>query len=100
MENHVSLESVRAVGSAETADQAITPQIEKFSAAELSSLRNELLRTQLDSWQAADIAANFLAGHGYGASVDQLRALIADTELSRCSIDCLQASLERVAYIQ
>ncbi len=46
----------------------LSPQIEKFSAAELTNLRNELMRGQLDSWQAADLAANFLAGHGYGAS--------------------------------
>jgi hypothetical protein len=62
------------------------PQIEKFSAAELSNLRNELFRGQLDSWQAADLAANFLA--------------IGGLEISRCSLDCLQSALEGVAYIQ
>ncbi|HZD77576.1 MAG TPA: hypothetical protein VE218_11260, partial [Acidobacteriaceae bacterium] len=41
--------------------------IEKFGATELTNLRNELLRVQLDSWQAADLAANFLAGHGSSA---------------------------------
>jgi hypothetical protein len=76
------------------------PQIEKFSVAELTSLRTELLQSHVDSWQAADIAASFLAGHGYGASADHLRELIAGIELSRCTIDCLQAQLERVAYIQ
>lgn len=76
------------------------PQIEKFSAAELTNLRNELLRGQLDSWQAADVAANFLAGHGYGASAENLREAITGIEMSRCSIDCLQAALEGVAYIQ
>jgi hypothetical protein len=76
------------------------PQIEKFSAAELTNLRNELMRGQLDSWQAADLAANFLAGHGYGASADNLRAAIAGIEISHCSIDCLQTALEGVAYIQ
>ena len=78
----------------------LPPRIEKFSAAELTSLRNELLRGQLDSWQAADLAANFLAGHGYGASAENLREAIASIEMSRCSIDCLQAALEGVAYIQ
>ncbi|HEY3990559.1 MAG TPA: hypothetical protein VGM02_14755 [Acidobacteriaceae bacterium] len=76
------------------------PQIEKFSAAELTSLRNELLRGQLDSWQAADLAASFLAGHGYGANAENLREAIASMEKSRCSIDCLQSALEGVAYIQ
>jgi hypothetical protein len=78
----------------------VSPQIEKFSATELTNLRNELLRGQLDSWQAADLAANFLAGHGYGASAENLRQAITGLEVSRCSIDCLQAALEGVAYIQ
>jgi hypothetical protein len=78
----------------------LPPQIEKFSAAELTILRNELLRGQLDSWQAADLAANFLAGHGYGASAENLREAITSIEMSRCSIECLQAALEGVAYIQ
>ena len=78
----------------------LSPQIEKFSIAELTNLRNELLRGQLDSWQAADLAANFLAGHGYGASAENLREAITGLEVSRCSIDCLQAALEGVAYIQ
>jgi len=78
----------------------LVPQIEKFSAAELTTLRNELMHTQLDSWQAADLAANFLAGHGYGASSDHLREALVSMEISRCSIDCLQAALEGVAYIQ
>jgi hypothetical protein len=78
----------------------LAPQIEKFSAAELTMLRNELMRSQLDSWQAADVAANFLAGHGYGASADNLREALTSMEISRCSIDCLQAALEGVAYIQ
>ena len=86
-------------GSLGVAAQPV-PQIEKFSAAELTSLRTELLRSHVDSWQAADIAGSFLAGHGYGASADHLRELIAGIELSRCTIDCLQAQLERVAYIQ
>ena len=78
----------------------LSPQIEKFSISELTNLRNELLRGQLDSWQAADLAANFLAGHGYGASAENLRQAITGIEMSRCSIDCLQAALEGVAYIQ
>jgi hypothetical protein len=77
-----------------------SPQIEKFSAAELTNLRTELLRSQLDSWQAADLTANFLAGHGYGANAENLRALIANMEMSRCTLDCLQTALEGVAYIQ
>jgi hypothetical protein len=85
---------------AQLVSQQLAPQIEKFSAVELTTLRNELMRSQLDSWQAADVAANFLAGHGYGASADNLREALTSMEMSRCSIDCLQAALEGVAYIQ
>jgi hypothetical protein len=81
-------------------EEHAAPQIEKFSTAELTSLRSDLLRGQLDSWQAADLAANFLAGHGYGASAENLREALISMEMSRCSIDCLQAALEGVAYIQ
>lgn len=76
------------------------PGIEKFTAAELKGLRNELVRAGLDSWQAADVATNFLTGHGYGVSTGELRNSITRMESSRCSIDCLQAELERVAFIQ
>jgi hypothetical protein len=85
---------------AETLAPQLAPRIEKFSDTELINLRNELMRSQLDSWQAADLAANFLAGHGYGASADNVREALASMEISRCSIDCLQAALEGVAYIQ
>jgi len=76
------------------------PGIEKFTAAELTALRSELVRAGLDSWQAADVATNFLTGHGYGVSTDELRNVITRMESSKCSIDCLQAELERVAFIQ
>jgi hypothetical protein len=87
------------VEAAQVAPQLV-PQIEKFSVAELTTLRNELMHGQLDSWQAADLTANFLAGHGYGASADHLREALVSMEISRCSIDCLQTALEGVAYIQ
>ena len=93
-------QSTTTAGLPLDAEAQLSPQIEKFSIAELTNLRNELLRGQLDSWQAADLAANFLAGHGYGASAENLREAITSLEKSRCSIDCLQAALEGVAYIQ
>jgi hypothetical protein len=103
MEDQVRHDQDQAVAPAGLplgSEEQLSPQIEKFSAAELTNLRNELMRGQLDSWQAADLAANFLAGHGYGASAENLREAITGIEMSRCSIDCLQAALEGVAYIQ
>lgn len=84
----------------ETVPSRPAPSIEKFAVAELTALRNELARAGLDSWQAADVATNFLMGHGYGVSTDELRNSISRMESSRCSIECLQAELERVAFIQ
>ena len=103
MEDHVRSKQDEAeapAGLPLEAGAQLVPQIEKFSAAELTMLRNELMHSQLDSWQAADLAANFLAGHGYGASADHLREALISMEISRCSIDCLQTALEGVAYIQ
>jgi hypothetical protein len=102
MEDQVRPDSLQADRAAGLPESELQPaaQIEKFSVAELTNLRSELLRGQLDSWQAADLAANFLAGHGYGASAENLRAAITSLEMSRCSLDCLQTALEGVAYIQ
>jgi hypothetical protein len=103
MEDQVRQDPLQASTAADLpleSEAQIAPQIEKFSATELASLRTELLRGQLDSWQAADLAANFLAGHGYGASTENLRIAITSLEKSRCSLDCLQTALEAVAYIQ
>jgi hypothetical protein len=97
---HDALQANRAADLPLEAETQAVPQIEKFSAAELTNLRSELMRGQLDSWQAADLAANFLAGHGYGASAENLREALISMEMSRCSIDCLQTALEGVAYIQ
>jgi hypothetical protein len=91
--------SAKPAGLPLESEAQLSPQIEKFSAAELTNLRNEL-RGQLDSWQAAELAANFLAGHGYGASAEKLREAITSVEMSRCSNECLQAALEGVAYVQ
>lgn len=103
MEDQVRRDSLQANRAADLpleAEAQAVPQIEKFSTTELTNLRSELLRGQLDSWQAADLAASFLAGHGYGASAENLREALSTMEMSRCSIDCLQAALEGVAYIQ
>lgn len=97
---HDPLQANRAEDLPLASEAQSVPQIEKFSAAELTNLRSELLHVQLDSWQAADLAATFLAGHGYGASAENLRVLITSIEMSRCSLDCLQNALEAVAYIQ
>ena len=41
-------------------------KIEKFTEADLAGLREELMKSGLDSWQAADLISSFLAGRGHG----------------------------------
>jgi hypothetical protein len=73
--------------------------IEKFTSAELTNLRNELLHSGLDSWQAADIISGFLSGRGYGANAAQLRSSALRLEVSASSLDRMQEELEKIAFI-
>ena len=61
--------------------------VEKFSIAELSALRNELMQNGLDSWQAAELFHVFLSGRGYGVSSGAAIDAAARVEESGCSID-------------
>jgi hypothetical protein len=73
--------------------------IEKFSSTELIRLRNELLHSGLDSWQAADIISGFLSGRGYGANTMQLRSSMLYFEGSASSLERMQEELEKIAFV-
>ena len=73
--------------------------IEKFSAAELHTLREELRQSGLDSWQAAELLAAFLATHGYGVSSDDARTAATRLEAAGCTVPCIQAELEGIAFV-
>ena len=73
--------------------------VEKFSIAELSALRNELMQNGLDSWQAAELFHVFLSGRGYGVSSDAAVDAASRVEESGCSIDVLQRELESLAMV-
>src|SRR5437870_804212 len=66
----VSLKGVARLSLKEVGRVGGDPMLncEKFSVAEVASLRNELLTKGLDSWQAAELFHMFLAGRGYGIS--------------------------------
>ncbi|GGH02785.1 hypothetical protein [Silvibacterium dinghuense] len=74
-------------------------KVEKFENSDLSSLRNELLNAGIDSFQAAQILAAFLAMRGYGVGTDQARDAVLRIENNGCSLDCMQKELERVALV-
>src|SRR3954452_13917928 len=73
--------------------------VEKFSIAELSALRNELMQNGLDSWQAAERFPVFLPGRGHRASSDAAVHAATRAEESGRSIDVLQRELESLARV-
>lgn len=74
-----------------------TTHIEKFTPADLTSLREELMQSGLDSWQAAELVSSFLAGRGYGVSTQAAMVAACRIESVGCSIQCMQEELEKVA---
>ena len=73
--------------------------IENFSAAELTRLRNELMQSGIDSWQAAELITSFLTAHGYGVNADLVPDVLLRLEGTSCSVECIQAELARVALV-
>ena len=74
-------------------------QVEQFSEADLNGLREDLMRSGLDSWQAADLISSFLAARGYGVSMQDARTAAFRMESFSCSLRCLQEELEKIAQI-
>ena len=73
--------------------------VEKFTEADLSGLREDLMKSGLDSWQAADLISSFLSGRGYGVSNHAARKAASRLELRGCSLQCIQEELEKLAYV-
>jgi hypothetical protein len=74
-------------------------KIEKFTEADLAGLREELMKSGLDSWQAADVISSFLAGRGYGVSTQAARKMAARIEMRGCTLPCIQEELEKLAMV-
>jgi hypothetical protein len=73
--------------------------VEKFSDADLLGLREDLMKSGLDSWQAADLISSFLAARGYGVSMQNARKSAYRMDVYSCSIRCLQEELEKIAQV-
>jgi hypothetical protein len=86
-------------GVREEIKMSANAKIEKFSARELLNLRNELLQSGIDSWQAAEVLSGFLTGRGYGVSAEHARKAISRLEGMGCNLDCMQAELENLAFV-
>jgi hypothetical protein len=74
-------------------------RFEKFPDDELFLLRNELLHSGLDSFQVADLLAGFLVQRGYGVSNEQARTAAVLIGSEGCTLPCLQAELEKLAFV-
>jgi hypothetical protein len=71
--------------------------VEQFTPTDLLLLRNELLQSGVDSFQAAEMVVNFLSGRGYGVSNHEARAAASRIEVHGSTAAHIQAELERVA---
>ena len=72
---------------------------EKFTDAEVSVLRSQILRRMPDPLELADILMDFVASQGYGVSSNT--ALDAATRIgaSGCSFGTIQEALDSVALV-
>ncbi len=73
---------------------------EKFSALEVAELRSALLQSGLDARDTAELMRSFLAGRGYGVSLEAARASAFKVEGSGCSLEVMQRELDSIAMIQ
>ncbi len=79
--------------------QILQTGVEKFSEADLAGLREELRRSQLDSWQVGDVISNYLTMRGYGVSQDEARTMISRIEKTGYSLRSMQEELEKLALV-
>jgi len=79
--------------------KAKSAHVERFPAADLLVLRADLMKSGLDSWQAAELISSFLSARGYGVSTQDARTAAFRMESISCSLRCLQEELEKIAYV-
>lgn len=72
---------------------------EKFSVAEVTALRNELLQGGLDSFQTAELLKMFLVGRGYGISPENALDAAGRIEGMHCDVESLHKELETLALV-
>ena len=76
---------------------SIQPEI--FTAVDLTTLRDELRRAGLDSFQAAELVGAFLTQRGYGVSNQDARSAAARMELLGCDLATMRQELHQVALV-
>ena len=73
------------------------PTTSGFAQQDLESLRQELMRAGLDTWQAGELITSFLAARGFGVSMPEARSVAVRIESASCSIDCMRHELNQLA---
>ncbi len=73
--------------------------VEKFNSFELGALREGLMQTEIDAFQASELLAAFLNGRGYGVDARLVHDAVLRMEDGQCEPDQMQAELERVALV-
>lgn len=69
----------------------------KFTQDDVADLRNELLSSGLDNWQAAELITSFLAARGYGVSTEGARTVASHLDSTSFSLENMQRELEQIA---
>lgn len=72
---------------------------DKFSVAEVTALRNELMQRMLDPSEAAELLQIFLMGRGYGVSPQAALDAASRMGAAGCSMDAIHRELEGVALV-
>ena len=74
-------------------------EVEKFPEADLAGLREDLLRSGIDSWQAADMIRTYLSGRGYGVSSHAALHAAALLESAGYKVQHIQEQFEKIALV-
>jgi hypothetical protein len=72
---------------------------DKFTETDLSLLRDELMQSGLDHWQAGELISSFLTVRGYGVSHHAARGAASRIESVGCSLKSMQEELEKLALV-
>ncbi len=94
----ISAKNMDGVGKVRAA-AAVPAAVEKFAVHDLSNLRDELMQSGLDSWQAAELIGAFLSTRGYGVSSDAVRQAAVRIDAVGCSLARMQEELEKLAFV-
>jgi hypothetical protein len=70
---------------------------QRFSTSKLALLREELLQSGLDSWQAGELLEAFLVVHGYGVSKNEAQSAASRIGSVGFSLVQVREELEKLA---